>query len=356
MNARVAHAGLLLVGSIPLDSAQQVFSDFGQPLGRYLGSLPDGEVGFRRHWISRLHFQVLAIHPDIEVLQWPDKDDGVERLNPHSAKDSWRFRVRPGVKAIRFGEPGWRLGFARDAVNSYFVFRTLRDKGLLPAGLRFQVSLPLPNSAVPPRVIEGLDSLAMIREGYEMALRDELANICSQIPADDLAIQWDCATEVQDAYGMAPPLPAEGGVARNAAQVARLSPVIPAGVALGFHLCFGTLGGWPRFAPDDLGRTVDLANAFIASAGRQVDWMHIPLLDRSDDAFFAPLARLEPHGARVFLGAIHHMERFGERVAAARRRLPDFGVAAFCGFGRMPPAELPAVLADHLDAMARMNA
>jgi hypothetical protein len=26
------------------------------------------------------------------------------------------------VKQVRFGDPGWRLGDARDAINSYFVF------------------------------------------------------------------------------------------------------------------------------------------------------------------------------------------------------------------------------------------
>ena len=95
----------------------------------------------------------------------------------------------------------------------------------------------------------------------------------------------------------------------------------------------------------------DLANAIIEGSGRRVDWMHIPLLDSTDDAFFAPLAKLRPGSTRIHLGAIHNMERFGARVAAARKYLPEFGVAAFCGFGRMPPADMPKVLAEHLKAM-----
>jgi hypothetical protein len=55
--------GLLLVGSIPLDTPQEVFETFGAPLGEYLFSMPDGEVGPRRHWISRVHYQVLAAPP-----------------------------------------------------------------------------------------------------------------------------------------------------------------------------------------------------------------------------------------------------------------------------------------------------
>jgi hypothetical protein len=32
--------------------------------------------------------------------------------------------------------------------------------------------------------------------------------------------------------------------------------------------------------------------------------------------------------------------------------LPDFGVAGYCGFGRVPPAELPTVLKEHQQAIA----
>ena len=39
------------------------------------------------------------------------------------------------------------------------------------------------------------------------------------------------------------------------------------------------------------------------------------------------------------------------RIATARKYLPDFGLGAYCGFGRLPPAELPNVLADHVRAV-----
>jgi hypothetical protein len=148
---------LLLVGSIPLDTPQDVFETFGAPLGRFLSAVPDGEVGPRSHWISRIHYQVFAGHPEFDILAHPRPDNGVERLNPHDNSDRWQFKVRDGVERVRFGNPGWRLGFARDAVNSYFVFRTLKEKGVLPRHLRFQVSMPMVNSALPPRVfpVEG---------------------------------------------------------------------------------------------------------------------------------------------------------------------------------------------------------
>lgn len=144
---------LLLVGSIPLDTPQEVFETFGAPLGKYLLAMPDGEVGPRRHWISRVHYQVLAAHPELEIVQRPAPDEsGVERQFPRNAADSWWFKVKDSVRQVRFGDPGWRLGYARDAINSYFVFSVMKQKGVLPPHVRFQVSIPMVNSVLPPRI------------------------------------------------------------------------------------------------------------------------------------------------------------------------------------------------------------
>ncbi len=343
---------LLLVGSIPLDTVEEVFESFGAPLGRYLFAMPDGEVGPRRHWISRVHYQVLSGHPELESVRRPAPDEnGVERLFPRNAGDSWLFKVKDGVRQVRFGDPGWRLGYARDAINSYFVFKTLKEKGVLAPHLRFQVSIPMVNSVLPPRIFPDQSDIERVRPGYEAATRAEVATIVAKIPAKELAIQWDCSTEVQDSYGSIPGFPLEGAIERNLTEVRNLSPHIPANVALGYHFCFGTLGGWPRFVPDDLGQAVQLANAFVEASGRRVDWIHIPVLDRSDDAFFAPLSDLKPQGARVYLGAIHNMAGFRARLATARKYLTDFGLGAYCGFGRVPPSELRGILADHLNAV-----
>ena len=101
----------------------------------------------------------------------------------------------------------------------------------------------------------------------------------------------------------------------------------------------------------DLSGAVTLANGFIEASGRHVDWLHIPALDRSDDAFFTPLEGLKSQGVRIYLGLIHHMVRFHAREATARKYCPDFGVATYCGFGREDPATMPNVLKDHLEAV-----
>ncbi len=346
---------LLMIGSVPLDTASEVLTTFGKPLGRFLRAIPDGEVGPRRYWISRVHFQVFALHPDLEILQRPRRDNGVERLVPHDDQDGWKFKVREGVRELEFGDPGWRLGYALDALNSHFVFRTLKEKGILPPHLKFQVSLPMVNSVCAVRTFPTPGDLEKVRPAYTRALAAEVAKIAEKIPLHELAIQWDLAREITEVNGGIPGVPAEGSIERNLEQVRALSPRIPEEVELGYHFCFGTMGGWPRFAPRDLGQTVAFANAVVAASGRRVDWIHIPLLDRFEDAFVAPLAELRPRAARVYLGAVHNMERFEQRVARAKKYLSDFGVAAYCGLGRTPPSEVPRALEDHIKAMQLLS-
>ena len=47
---------LLLVGSILLDTVEEVMRTFGAPLGQYLPAMPDGEVGERRSWLKSLSY------------------------------------------------------------------------------------------------------------------------------------------------------------------------------------------------------------------------------------------------------------------------------------------------------------
>src|SRR5262249_24891351 len=286
-----------------------------------------------------------------DTIKRPKPVDGVEQLLPRSREDAWQFRVKPGVARVRFGNPGSRLGYARDAVPSYFVFRTLREKGILPDGIRFQISIAMCHSVIRPLYFPDPEDLPRIRPGFEAALAAEVEAIAAKIPHADLAIQWDCAWELQAVCGASKSVPSELDVETHVPQIARLSKAVPPDIALGFHFCFGTFGGCPAFAPDDLNRAVDLINAALASIDRRVDWVHIPTLDRTDDAFYRPLERLDARGARVYLGAIHSMATLKERLPVARKFLPDFGLAAYCGFGRTPVDKLPGILQDHLAAL-----
>jgi len=99
-------------------------------------------------------------------------------------------------KRQRLGDPAWRLGYARDALNSFFVFGIMKERGGLPKHLRFQVSIPMVDSVLPPRIFPNQGDLTRIRPGYAAATRAEIATIIAKIPNDELALQWDCSAEL----------------------------------------------------------------------------------------------------------------------------------------------------------------
>ena len=51
---------LLLVGSIPVQTAEEAFRRVGAPLGPWLAYMPDGEVGERSYWIDGLAYRDVA--------------------------------------------------------------------------------------------------------------------------------------------------------------------------------------------------------------------------------------------------------------------------------------------------------
>jgi len=336
---------LMLVGSIPYDTAEQVYHAVGPTLGPHMPFMPDGEVGERIYWINHLAYRVFHGHPDIETIERPIDENGVEawrslQLNTNSR---WIFKVKAGVKQVKFGDPGWRLGYARDAINSYFIFKTLRAEGVLPPDLRFQVAIPLTASGIRLFFPDDED-YTLIRDGFTEALHHEVSKIFENIPHNDLAIQWDCAIEdtiIEKALSKAggPTPEVKSMVSELFAPANETSAHIPPEVQLGYHACYGTATGWPVREPHDLTGCVLLCNAGVASSGRKVDFLHMPTVAGTTEEYVAPLADLEAGGARVYMGLIHAMHKPGgmrRQMELIKSHLPDFGVAAPCGFGRGP--------------------
>ncbi|MSQ51265.1 MAG: hypothetical protein EXR28_05200 [Betaproteobacteria bacterium] len=333
---------LLLVGSVPLDTAEEVFRALAGPLGQWLAYIPDGEIAERQYWVDGFAYRVLNGHQDLETIKRPAPDaGGVERWRPRGLHDEFNFRVKPGVGQVQFGDPGWRLGYTRDAVSSYFVFKTLKKEGVIPAHVKFQVCMPLSYSAVTSFFPDPEDH-ARIVPGVSAAFRAEIEKMVEKISPSDLAIQWDLAVEnryIEAKMAKEGPAAAEREAERLMAPARDICPFIPAAVELGYHSCFGTLNGWPSRQPESLLGTVMLLNAGIAASGRKVEFLHFPTVGSAEESFFAPLANLKTNGARVYLGAIHHMhgaDGLRRQLMAAKKFLPDFGIAAPCGFGRAP--------------------
>ncbi|HVG51881.1 MAG TPA: hypothetical protein VM867_09635 [Xanthobacteraceae bacterium] len=329
---------LFLPGSLPCDTAEQSFQIFGGALGQWLDYMPDGEVGTRRYWIDGIAYRVFNGHPEIETVKYPAPENGVEQWWPRGRHDEFGFRVKPGVSKVRFGDPGWRLGFARDAINSYALFRYMKKDGVIPKHVRFQVCIPLSYSSV--RYFFPDEDVEKVIPGFTEALRTEVAKIVEMIPNDDLAIQWDLAIEnrmVDVAINENGAEAAKKEAERVCAPAYDVCSWLPKDVHLGHHMCFGTLSGWPSRQPPSLLGAVTLSNAAVVASGRKVEFLHIPTLGSAEDAFFAPLADLKHDGSAVYMGSIHHLHGkggLGAQLKAIKKYLPEFGIGAPCGFGR----------------------
>lgn len=70
--------------------------------------------------------------------------------------------------------------------------------------------------------------------------------------------------------------------------------------------------------------------------------------DRTDTAYYAPLAQLVPNlgQTELILGLVHpnDLEGTRERIRVARTVVPFFGVSTECGLGRMLEQEMNSVL------------
>jgi hypothetical protein len=326
---------ILMVGSIPLPTPEEVFRACGKYVGPYVSCLPDGEVAPRTLWVGYLARYVYDGHPDVETVQRLP----VEReWNRPERATKWNFRLKPGV-----GAPHFETGYADFALESYAVFKRVRDAGAIPAGVRFQVCFPSPGSAF-LSYFEDVSDWPAMTEAYEDAYRRDMARILEAIPAGDLAIQIDYCTEIRDildAFPWSPHRPGKFETWMDA--VARQAAMVPDDALLGLHWCYGTLGGWPMIKLEDLAFCTRLTNAAVARIERRVDYVHMPVLRHAGDAYFAPLGALAPGDAKVYLGLLHHTDDLAAnraRIATARKHLAadlaaDLGAASVCGYGRL---------------------
>jgi hypothetical protein len=182
---------VLLVGSVPGETATEAMRTCAEGVGPYLSCLPDGETGYRSWWINFLAATIYHGHPALDTLQRPQPIDGKENWIPQSYADFWQFKSKEGVETIHFAH----LGYAQEATQSYQDFCALRAAGVIPAGVKFQVALPLTESATRVFLTTAHD-FTLMWSAYEEAIGREIARIVEAIPAADLAIQWDICVEV----------------------------------------------------------------------------------------------------------------------------------------------------------------
>jgi hypothetical protein len=343
---RSNHPIVHFVGSIPLPDTETVFRTLSEVAGPYLLRLPDGETGIRKTWIRFLQ-GVLAENPAIELAkdvppfkftQWDGK---VLREIP-------RLRIKPGATP----DPGtFKTGYAEMAIASWNLFERLQKAAVIPANVKFQVSLPTPiaptyNNMVPT-------DRPMLLPALTEHLIGEVEKIAEAIPNDRLAVQWDVCQEVLawEGYYEAGPVDFRS---ETLAVLTEIGDAVPAAIELGYHLCYGSPADEHVVQPKNMGIMVEMANAIGSGVKRPIQFFHMPVpKSRSDDGYFAPLEnlRLSPDTG-LYLGLIHHGDAQGDaaRLAAARRHARVDGVATECGMARGDPARLSALLAAHTRA------
>jgi SAM-dependent methyltransferase len=338
-----ASGGVLLVGSVPLRSAEEVFQVMAGELGDRLQQLPDGETGPRADWIV-WQYPVLSSRPEFEVCPPGDQ--------PHRALPRLRIRDGESLDTIRFDD----LGYADAATSSYRIFARRKRDGLIPNHCRFQVSLPTPLAPIAAFVAP--EDQARLEPLYEASMMRELTTIFDAIPHDQLAIQWDTNFEFAMLDGVMPAWfddPRSSIVER----LVRLGRSVPTGVQLGYHFCHGH-ERHHRDRPYDAQPLVDIANALSLSLGRSLDWVHVPVQgDRVDVHFFEILAQISVRPeTRLYLGLLHPSDGLvgaSARIVAAQRFVHDFGVATDCGWARHRPQDVEALIRLHQDTSTAIH-
>ncbi|KUJ19716.1 uncharacterized protein LY89DRAFT_705652 [Mollisia scopiformis] len=307
--------GVHLVGSVcGATSAEASFRKCCQAFPSRLRRIPDGEPANRQYFIRW----------QVDVF---DHTPAVKRKYDASYNTVPQPEVTASeVKEIVNGMPPLKPGYADAALDSYLVFKKLREECIIPKGVRFQVSLPTT-----------MATMCLIREGFQLAvepcyekeLLEEMKRIQEEIPNEDLAIQIDIANEIptlEESYWphFKPYFePVWDGI---------LERIVTQSEAV--HM-----GNKHFLEPQDLGLLAKLSSAILKNVKRAVEWIHMPVpKDRGDLEYFKPLEDVDFGSTELYLGLVHANDEEGsrKRMASASKVVEKYGIATECGMGRTP--------------------
>src|SRR3712207_3675935 len=173
---RRVDSDLLLVGSLPMSSTEEAFREGAELFGDLVFALPDGETGPRSAWVSYERERLARPNPAIEVVKETDSPTGL----PRHAYETPVFAVKEGAE-VRFDT--WPRIDA--AIASYGEFPRLRDEGAIPEGLRFQVGLPFPSSALNAFKADFGRDFPIAERAFEDLVGREIPRLLEAVPAQD---------------------------------------------------------------------------------------------------------------------------------------------------------------------------
>ena len=183
-------AQIHLCGSIPLADAGEVFRVVGEKLGEAVRRIPDGETGDRLSWLG-WQSAVFADDPNFEAIT--SEGDYRAATTPVWMRNTTWYKLKQGIDPD--GIDIRPFGYARHAIASFEEFQKQVTAGVVHPGARFMVAIPAPFNVI-NHAIAPADRLKL-EPRYEARLFTEIDEIAAAIPHDKVAIQWDCAPDMQ---------------------------------------------------------------------------------------------------------------------------------------------------------------
>jgi hypothetical protein len=341
-------------GSVNLTDAGSVMREIVARVPSGLRRIPDGETGDRGNWIF-FQMQRFLESPLLVPAQPLHAADGDYEQLP-------QLRLADGVDPAEMRWPD--LGYAEAYLGSYETFSALREEGVIPSGVRFQVEYPTPLASIGGYIVP--EQQQALLGSYERAMFADLGRLLAAIPHDEVAVQWDVAVE----FGILEESFVPGGAQAFDAVVAglvRCVDTVPADVPVGLHLCYGDYGHEHFKQPESLALQVRVLNAVSAAAGRTVSFVSftVPQYQR-EESYFAPLAGLAtgPDTELNFALVPYHPADQAPGTTGDQVRLIDaalaaspggsraWGICTECGMGRAGREEVPGLLDLHREIVA----
>lgn len=340
-------------GSVNLADAETVMREIASRVPDGLRRIPDGETGDRGNWVF---FQLQ------KFLQSPSLVAAHPHDNPAEHYEMPQVKLAEGVNPAGMIWPD--PGYADAYLESYATFAALRDQGVIPGGVRFQVEYPTPLASISAYVV-GEQQQALLGS-YEQAMFADLDRLLAALPHGNVAVQWDVAVE----FGIL-----EASFTGSGAQafdpiiagLARCIDQVPGDVPAGLHLCYGDYGHQHFKQPESLALQVSVLNAVSAAASRPVSFVSFTVPQyQHDPAYFAPLAGLAAGpGTELNLALVPYhpddqepgttreqIQLIDSALAASPGGSRTWGICTECGMGRAGREEIPALLDLHREIIA----
>jgi hypothetical protein len=336
-------------GGVNLADAESVMREIATRVPAGVRRIPDGETGPRQQWIF-FQLEKFWQTPGLEQAAATDKlAPGYEQMP--------KVRLADGAEPDDVAWPN--LGYADAYLESFETFQRLRDEGVIPSGVRFQVEYPTPLASINGWIVR--EDQDRLEPSYERALFADLDRLLAAIPHDDVAVQWDVAVEFAILDGGFEATEAQT-FDRVVERLARCIERVPADVPAGLHLCYGDYKHQHFKQPESLEQQVLVSNAVSSHTARPVNWIAFTVpQDRCDESFFEPLSSLAlSSDTEIYLALVPYHpadQKPGtteEQVRLIDRNLTatEWGICTECGMARAERDDVPALLDLHREIIA----